>query len=155
MTTPKPKADEIKGRLVAWQQTPESQRPSLRALAAGMGVSHQLLSHHLKGLDDWRIKQRKLELDRQSAAIRERAQNENRPLTADEDAQLRAIFMEHLRVVTDPLAWKAIERAAPSNKRIAKFVLSRARRGDPRAQEIVDKLHLGQAPSVKRAKRVW
>jgi hypothetical protein len=40
-------------RLVAWRQIPESQRPSLRALAQELGTTHQLLSFYLNGLNDW------------------------------------------------------------------------------------------------------
>jgi hypothetical protein len=43
-------AAEIRARLSAWKQVPETQRMSLRALAAEMRVSHQLLSFHLRRL---------------------------------------------------------------------------------------------------------
>jgi hypothetical protein len=45
------RATEFRQRLMAWKQTPESQRPSLRALARELGTSHQLLKHYLDGLE--------------------------------------------------------------------------------------------------------
>jgi hypothetical protein len=158
MTTPKLRPDEIKARLVAWQETPESERPSLRGLAAEMGVSHQLLSHHLKGLEHWRIEQRRLELKRERESMWERVNGEHRLPTEDEYARITGILREEVQLVVTPLAWKAIERSAQSgklSKRGVKWLQARARAGDPRAQEIVDRLHLGQAPSVKRGSRVW
>ena len=47
------RAAEICARLATWRQQPAEQRPSLRALAAELGTSHQMLSFHLKGLNDW------------------------------------------------------------------------------------------------------
>ena len=44
-----------------WKQTPESFRSSLRALAAEMGTSHQLLSFYLK----WLKEQQGTECERQ------------------------------------------------------------------------------------------
>ena len=49
-------AAEIRGKLAAWKQTPESVRPSLRVLARQIGTSHQLLSHYLQGWDKWQAK---------------------------------------------------------------------------------------------------
>ncbi len=37
----------LRARLVVWKQTPESQRVSLRTLAAELGTSHQLLAFYL------------------------------------------------------------------------------------------------------------
>jgi hypothetical protein len=47
------RAPEIRARLIEWKQTPESFRNSLRALAAEMGTSHQLLSFYLQRLEEW------------------------------------------------------------------------------------------------------
>ncbi len=47
-------AAEIRAKLIVWHQTPEPRRPSLRALAAEMRTSHQLLSYHLARYDEWR-----------------------------------------------------------------------------------------------------
>src|ERR1700730_1729737 len=35
---------ELRQKLIEWKQTPESSRPSLRALARELGTSHQLLT---------------------------------------------------------------------------------------------------------------
>ena len=59
MTGRKPKTEsraaEFRQRLVTWKQTPEPLRPSLRALARELGTTHQLLSHYLDGLEEWRL----------------------------------------------------------------------------------------------------
>lgn len=47
------RAPEIRARLMEWKQTPESLRSSLRALAAEIGTSHQLLSFYLQRLEEW------------------------------------------------------------------------------------------------------
>jgi hypothetical protein len=52
------RAAELRWKLVAWKQTPESSRPSLRALACELGTSHQLLSHYLDGLEQWEYNER-------------------------------------------------------------------------------------------------
>jgi hypothetical protein len=51
------RATELRQALIAWQESPKSSRPSLRALAAELGTSHQLLKHYLGGLEKWRDKQ--------------------------------------------------------------------------------------------------
>ena len=68
---------EIRHRLIAWKQTPESLRPSLRALEAETGVSHQLFSFYLKGLDKSLAKER-------AKQIRARAKAEGREMTMRE-----------------------------------------------------------------------
>jgi hypothetical protein len=68
---------------MAWKQTPESSRPSLRALARELGTSHQLLTFYLKGLGKWQGE----EYLRQAREIRTRAISENRVLTAWEEQQ--------------------------------------------------------------------
>jgi len=68
------RAIEFRQRLMAWKQTPESSRPSLRALARELGTTHQLLSHYLAGLEEWR-RERDLEPFRVNAKAR------NIPLT--------------------------------------------------------------------------
>jgi hypothetical protein len=47
-----PRAKEFRLRLRKWKETPEARRVSLRALAAKLGTSHQLLSFYLRHLDD-------------------------------------------------------------------------------------------------------
>ena len=70
------RAAEIRARLAAWKQTPEQGRISLRALAAELGTSHQLLSFYLRRWDKWQIEQ-----------TPDRAKTENRSLTAGEEAR--------------------------------------------------------------------
>jgi hypothetical protein len=65
---------EFRQRLIEWKQTPAAFRPSLRALARELGTSHQLLSHFLSGLEEWRRK-------RDLARIRTQAKNKNVTLT--------------------------------------------------------------------------
>src|SRR5258706_14762549 len=79
---------EIRARLVVWKQSPESSRPSLRALAAETGVSHQLLSFYLKGLGEWQYTERyrtaKQRANEKADEIRARAKAENREMTLRE-----------------------------------------------------------------------
>jgi hypothetical protein len=49
---------EIRLRLAKWKQVPEEQRMSLRALAAELGTSHQLLCSYLRTLDEWLDRER-------------------------------------------------------------------------------------------------
>ena len=74
---PESRGTEIRAKLAEWKRTPESSRPSLRALACDLGTSHQLLSFYLKDLGKWQ----RAEYWRQGREIRERAIAEGRPLT--------------------------------------------------------------------------
>jgi hypothetical protein len=78
------RATEFRWSLVAWKQTPESSRRSLRALARSLGTSHQLLSFYLKYLERSQCK----EQWRQSRTIRARAIAEGRDLTQWEGQQV-------------------------------------------------------------------
>lgn len=71
---------DFRRALLRWNQTLESSRPSLRALARELGTSHQLLSFYLKNLHRWQSK----EYWRQAKAIRARANAEGRDLTQQE-----------------------------------------------------------------------
>lgn len=42
---------EFRRKLIEWKQTPDSSRPSLRAVARELGTSHQLLAFYLEGLE--------------------------------------------------------------------------------------------------------
>lgn len=77
------RAAEIRARLMAWKQTPEQGRISLRALAAELGTSHQLLSFYLQGWDKWQMK----ECLRKAQEAPDRAKTENQSLTAGEEAK--------------------------------------------------------------------
>ncbi len=46
------RASEFRQRLIVWKQTPESVRPSLRALAGELDTTHQMLGYYLDGLDE-------------------------------------------------------------------------------------------------------
>jgi hypothetical protein len=80
------RAPEIRARLIAWKQTPEGRRSSLRALAAQIGTSHQLLSFYLRQWDKWQAK----EFQRIANDIRARAEAEERTMTSEERAQVVA-----------------------------------------------------------------
>ena len=82
------RADELRQRLITWKEIPESLRPSLRALAAEIGVSHQLLSFYLKDLEEWQCKERyrsaKKRTLEKADRIRARVAAENREMTMQE-----------------------------------------------------------------------
>jgi hypothetical protein len=71
------RAAEFRERLLAWKQTPESMRPSLRAFAVELGTSHQMLTYYLDGLDSWQAEER-------AKRIRARAEAEGREMTLPE-----------------------------------------------------------------------
>jgi len=87
------RAEETRTKLLAWRQTPEAQRISLRALASELGASHQLLSFHLRRLDAWQMK----EYRKREQEIRSRVIAERRSITPEEEmrcaAYARASFM--------------------------------------------------------------
>jgi hypothetical protein len=80
------RATEFRRKLMEWKQTPQSSRPSLRALARDLGTSHQLLAFYLMGLGEWQAR----EYWRRAREIRARAKDENRGLTPWEEQQARA-----------------------------------------------------------------
>jgi hypothetical protein len=87
-STQESRAQEIRARLVAWRQIPETARPSLRALARDLCTSHQLLKHYLDGLEEWACKARyqraKEAAEREAAEIRARVKAEGRQMTMRE-----------------------------------------------------------------------
>jgi hypothetical protein len=82
--TLKSRATEFRQRLVTWKQTPESTRPSLRALARELGTSHQLLKHYLDGLEEWEWQERRRNAKKESDEIYARATAEGRDITRGE-----------------------------------------------------------------------
>lgn len=82
-------ATEIRARLVAWKQSPEP-HISLRELAAEIGTSHQLLSYYLEGLEDWQLKERRLECTRNVKSLRDQAADWDRPLPLEERRRMLA-----------------------------------------------------------------
>ena len=82
------RADEIRERLLAWEEEPESARPSLRSLARDLGTSHQLLNHYLEGLGVWQAKRQCEEYCRLKDEIEAREKAEHRWCTAQEDPRV-------------------------------------------------------------------
>src|ERR1700693_33694 len=83
----KSRASEIRQRLLAWKQSPESLRPSLRALALELGTSHQLLKHYSDGLEKWQAK----EYWRRAKEIRAQASSDGRLMSPWKDLDRRAL----------------------------------------------------------------
>jgi hypothetical protein len=78
------RAAELRQRLIAWRQAPESLRPSLRALAGELGTSHQLLKHYLDGLEEWQCQERCRRTKEKAEEIQARAKTEGRAMTVRE-----------------------------------------------------------------------
>jgi hypothetical protein len=140
-TVSESQARVIRTRLVAWKQTPEQQRVSLRTLATELGTSHQLLSFYLKGLNDWQKK----DYEARAQAIRDRAEAENRCMTWWEESEMKALeraaFSCFLDSVIQP-ALKDLEtlaKAGKLSKRHVKTISLLARRGVPMAKKILEK----------------
>ena len=139
------RATEFRRRLVAWKQTPEWLRPSLRALACELGTSHQLLKHYLDGLEKWRYKERCRKAIKESDQILARAMVEGRPMTQSEEQEHHAHVIAAMRaragsVLLDEL--KTLKQEAgrgplhPAQFKTAKIFVQR---GFPGAQEILQK----------------
>jgi hypothetical protein len=111
--TQESRATEFRRRLMAWKQTPESARPSLRALARELGTSHQLLSFHLKHLEQWQGK----EYWRYSREIRARANAEERLLSQWEDQQARGYERAAIRAMAGYKLRNLIERMKKDSER--------------------------------------
>jgi DNA-binding transcriptional MocR family regulator len=129
------RAREIRARLLVWKQSPESLRPSLRALAAETGVSHQLLSFYLKGLEEWQYKERYRRAKEEAEEIRGRAKAENREMT----------LRECVHAIVTPGLLDQIERIRQDAKRgplhRAQFRMLKllAKQGFPGAQDVLQK----------------
>jgi len=108
---------EFRRRLKAWKRIPESLRPSLRALARELGTSHQLLSHHLVGLEKWQEKERYREAKNRSEEIRSRAEAEKRPLFPWEEEQIRASDRAGTRALIGSILLNKIEGIKREAKR--------------------------------------
>jgi hypothetical protein len=131
--------------LIAWKQTPESLRPSLRALARGLGTSHQLLKHYLDGLEKWRCKERHRKATEESDQILFRAIVEGRPMTEQEqnrryDCTMTAVRAKVCYIGLDELAsLKRAARRGPLHPAQFKLVKILANRGFPEAQVLLQK----------------
>jgi hypothetical protein len=126
------RASEFRQRLVEWKETPAAFRPSLRALARELATSHQLLTHFLSGLEEWR-RERDLEL------IRTTAKNKNVTLTSADERRY--------------LAWvrKIERRQACDAIRKAKWASEHAELPDRIKQAVA--LFLGRFQPVSHAKK--
>ena len=137
------RAAEIRGRLAAWRQTPETRRMSLRTLAAEMGCSHQLLGFYLREWDKWQGREHR----RESAEIRARAKSENRELTPGEWARDRELYRARFQCILRTALEDRL-RKIEAEAKAASFVLTKgqinfvkafAQRGFPRAQAILQR----------------
>jgi len=138
------RATEIRTRLLAWKQTQEPHRISLRALARELGTSHQLLGHYLTRWEKWQAK----EYQRLAKEIRVRVKAETRPWIATEMlGQARALetmaFQSMLGSALDDtlrqLRRKA--RVGPLSSGEVKMLRLFASRGYQNAHEILDKFN--------------
>jgi hypothetical protein len=132
------RASEIRWRLAIWKQTPESSRPSLRALARELGTSHQLLAFYLRGFDEWQCRERyrraKETASRQAEGIRARAKAEKREMTMWECIEVK-IFGRFIDDVED------LRRAAqrgPLHRGQLKILKLLAKQGVPGAREALE-----------------
>jgi hypothetical protein len=107
------RATEFRHSLTAWKRTPESSRPSLRALARELGTSHQLLTFHLERLDQWQAN----EYWRQAREIRARAIAEDRSLNQWEEQQVHAYTRAGIRATVGPMLLDVIKRLRDESER--------------------------------------
>jgi len=155
----KPKQDsrveEIRAKLAAWKQMPESSRPSLRALARDLGTSHQLLSHYLERWGKWQAE----EYRRQAKEIRARAEAENRAMTELEAGQAWAWERVAFRATVDSALSKMLRRLKQRAKLgqlphgHSKLLRVLARYGDPEARKILERLEKNLPPTPCRASK--
>jgi hypothetical protein len=146
---------EFRRGLIAWKQIPESQRPSLRALACELGTSHQLLSHLLVGLEKWQGKERYRQAKNRSKEIRSRAEVEKRPLSRLEEEQIRASDRASTRALIDSILLNKIESIKRKAKRgllnshYIKMLKVFARNGFPEAEELLQKCSQTDQPKPR------
>ncbi len=148
------RAADFRRMLIAWKQTPESLRPSLRALARVLGTSHQLLKHYLDGLEKWRYKERYRKATQESDQILARAIVEDRPLTESEEQRHHACTIATVRATLCSIGLDELAKLQQEAKRGPlqpaqfKMVEILAKRGFPAAQEL-----LPQCSQVARKER--
>jgi len=136
------RATDIRASLVGWMQTPDSSRPSLRALARQLRTSHQLLSHYLK---QWNKSQAE-EYQREGNEICARADAENRLMTLWEEQRVNVCHDQALQWTLSAavnVAFRKLSRRAKREQLAAreiKMLRSFALRGSHEAQQILEKL---------------
>ena len=151
------RAAEIRARLVQWRQIPEPQRISLRALAAEIGTSHQMLSFYLRGLDKWQAS----EYQRQAKAICDRADAENRSMSESEMAQGLAYqqaasrCLPKKRLIDEVLAEMLFKDDSAVAKGITRALARKAQKGDVKASQLQVKFRrlTGDDPTVPKIPR--
>ena len=104
--TSQSRAAEIRSKLLAWKQTPELQRISLRSLAVELGTSHQLLGSYLRSLNKWQAKDYK----RRAEEIRNLAWAENRRLTPWEESRAEALDRAAFQCMIESALTHALRR---------------------------------------------
>jgi hypothetical protein len=82
------RANELRQALIAWKESPEGSRPSLRFLALQLRTSHQLLTHFLNTIDEWGLEERIRIAKERMERIQARAQQEGRQLSWPEAATI-------------------------------------------------------------------
>jgi hypothetical protein len=144
------RARELRQELMAWKQTPEWSRSSLRTLARELGTSHQLLAFDLNGLDEWQGR----EYLRQASKIRSLANEESRHLSPWEENQIHSFTRAGVSAIAGAILRNSIRRMRKESERHKlcwqeiKSLTMLARRF-PEAQELLQKC--SQA-GVKNAK---
>ncbi|MGC2284446.1 MAG: hypothetical protein WA542_04285 [Candidatus Acidiferrum sp.] len=120
------RAVEFRQRLSVWKRTPESSRPSLRALARELGTSHQMLAYLNNGLDSWQAEET-------ARRIRARAKAEGREMTLREccEAIIRPGFFRRIEELR-----QAAKRGPLNHWQVQELKLC-AKRGFPGAQEVL------------------
>ena len=154
------RADELRRRLTAWKQIPESQRPSLRALARELGTSHQLLQYYRYGLEIRQAREQQAKRARECQRITDniRAQAKARALTLWEQEQLLAYDRRYMSAAAGEILLKQLEALSRKAKKerlnwwdiktLKLLVKSRL----PGAQELLQKCE-GQALSRAETER--
>jgi len=140
------RAAEFRERLMVWKRTPESLRPSLRALALDLSTSHQLLQHYLDGLDEWECKARCQRAKEEAEEIRARAKAENREMTFREcvDAIITPGLLEQIESIRQDA------KRGPLHPAQFKMLEISAKQGLPGARELLQKC---SQIGVKKRKR--
>ena len=144
-TNQESRSAEFRRSLLAWKQTPESLRPSLRALARELGTSHQLLKHYLDGLEKWQYMERYRKAEMESDQILARAYLEDRPMTEWEKHRVHDCTIASLRAQAACDFLDKIEdikrdaKRGPLHPTQVKMLKLFARIGFPEAQELLQK----------------
>jgi hypothetical protein len=149
------RAEELLMMLAAWSDTAESERPSLRALARDLRVSHQLLGHYLKRVHSWQGRMYSSQAEAQAQAIRARALAEKRPMTPNEQELERYYEREaggaamHGVVLEQIAKIKRKTKHSPPSRQQIKMVKVLARVGIVQAQDLLRELVARQEDRAK------